>query len=199
MNVENPTTQDVSPGSRPAARVVRLVIVEADAEESGALAWPDGDGGDHTVVVRQAQGESAVGLAGRAIARLAAIERSGGAVHGALLLLSHRGDDQSMAVRQLIARAVLVHVSVLGIESAQMVLAVGGSAAAALRPALLSLVDGLVSTPGSCAVPIRVHFGPPARTSGVRPRSVGFRPQATVVDDGRGIGRRPPPGRVAVR
>lgn len=157
-------------------RRVRLVVVEHEAKAFDSYLSPDEC--DETVLVRQSDGELPFDFIQRVIGRIGIMERSACHIGKAIVLLAPRLDDQSMAARRLLARALLTptHVAVTG--PAELLLAVGGDAEAALRHGLMALVETLVGEPGSGSVPIRVRFGAaaapsvaPIFDSGVWPRS----------------------------
>ena len=162
-----------APPTQPSAQV-RLVVVEDGALSLDSHVSPDD--GEETVVVVQSHGELPLKLAERVVRRIAAIERSARRIGQTIVLLAARLDEQSMAARYLLARALLAHVGAAG--PADLMLAVSGDAELALRHGLLALVETLVTEPGSRTVSIRIRFGTgrvrsvaPICESGVWPRA----------------------------
>jgi hypothetical protein len=151
---------------------VRLIVVEDGAEAVSPYLSPEEC--EETVVVHQSDGELPVGLARRTVSRIGTLERSGRAIGRAVVLIASRNDDQSMAARHLLARALLIHAHEAPAGSGELILAAGGGADVDLRNELMALVGTLMGDPGHSAVPIRLRFGTPSDPSGPAVRKGGF-------------------------
>lgn len=151
-----------------ASRRVRLVAVEDGA--SAFNSYLSLDECDETVVARQGAGELPAEFSRRIISRIAAIERSAQCIGQAVIAVGPGTDDEWMAARQLVARALLMHAHVSG--AGELVLAVDSNAEVHVRHGLMALVEVLVGEPESSRTPIRVRFGVSAEHS---------RPQAAQV------------------
>lgn len=139
---------------------MRVVVVEDGAEGLGPYLSPNAS--EDTMVLHQSSEESPAELAVRTIRRIASIERSGQGVARAVILLGPRLDQQAMAARQLLARALLVHAQVVALGSSELVLTVGSQADPALRHQLMALVEALVGEPEACSMAIRLRFDSPS-------------------------------------
>lgn len=153
-------TLRLGPAAQVRGRRLRLVVVEDNAEGLGP--YLSANASEDTMVIRQSSEESPAELAVRAIRRIASIERSGQGVAKAVVLLAPRVDQQAMAARQLIARALLVHARIVPGGSSELVLAVGSRTDPALRHRLMALVEALVGEPEACSMAIRIRFDFPA-------------------------------------
>jgi hypothetical protein len=136
-------------------QAVRLVVVERGADLRD-FETP-GNEADGVHVIGQGRDESALSLAMRVIDRLASIERSESQLDRALLLVAPQVDGQSLAARELMARAMLTHASIAG--AAELVLAVRADADPDVRHAVLNLVETLMGEHGAASMPIRIRFG----------------------------------------
>ena len=145
---------------RSRAPSVRMVIVEHGALGLDSHLSPDES--DEAIVIRQCDGEHPKEWASRAIWQLTALKQSGRSVGQCTMLIVSRPDEQSMAARSALARAVLAHVGAhgTGTASTEFLLAVRGDADTEFRRDVLALVESLISAPGGSAVPIRVCFTP---------------------------------------
>lgn len=146
---------------------VRLVAVEDGAHGLESRITPDG--GEETVVVAQWGGEPPASLIIRVAARIGALERSGKKVGRAILLVGERRDDQAIAARRLVARALLSHL--LSSNGTELVLDAVGARADA-RHELLSEVEAMLEELERPSVPIRLQFRrerAPFQESGIYP------------------------------
>lgn len=146
---------------------VRFVVIEDGLRALGPYIKPDG--GDETVILRQWNGERPLAFAHRAIRRIATIERSGGSVGRATLLMAPRTDHESAASRHLLARALAAHARAVPVASSEFVFAAPGEAPAALCSELIALVEALTGEPESCRVPIRLVLKPCRPALGAKP------------------------------
>ena len=137
----------------PEGDVTYHVVVEDGAHELGSRVAPDG--GDETVVVAQWRGETPASLIARVAARVVALERSGKKVRQAVLLVGAHQNDQALAGRLQIARALLSRL--LSSNGNELVLDAIG-APAAVRHELLSEVEALLDEFERPNVAIRLQF-----------------------------------------
>lgn len=140
------------------SRRVCLVAVEDGA--SAFNSYLPLDDCDETVVARQDEGELPAEFSRRIISRIAVIERSARCIEQAVIAVGPSVDDQWMAARHLVARALLTHAHVSGAGASELVFAVHGDADVHLRHELMALVEILVGEPESSRTAIRVRFGP---------------------------------------
>lgn len=152
---------------------MRLVIVEQGADCPGPYISP-GDC-DETVVLRQHDGESPIGLFLRTSARISSLESAGNQVGWAVIAMAPVLEPRVVAARRMLASVILSHVHAAGEES-ELILAVDQNAALELRRDVMGLVEVLVAHPGSRYTSIRLRFAapeegvePPARKSGIHP------------------------------
>jgi hypothetical protein len=145
-------------------RRVRLIVVEGGARAIDSHLLPEEC--EETVVVYQSKGELPVELALRSVRRIGMLERSGRGIGRAVVLMAARHDDQSMAARHLLARALLIHVHIALAGAGELIFAVGGGADVDLRYELVGLVEALIGEPGCSSVPIRLRFAAPSESSG---------------------------------
>lgn len=163
-------TLKLGPARPVGGRRLRLVVVEDGAEGLGPYLSPDASA--DTMVLHQSTEEPAAELAVRVIQRIASIERSGQGVAKAVVLLGPRLDQQAMAARQLLARALLVHAQVAAMGSGELVLVVGSQADPALRHHLMALVEALVGEPEAGSMAIRIRFDSPTLVETAKVRSL---------------------------
>jgi hypothetical protein len=114
---------------------------------------------DETVVARQGDGELPAEFSRRVIGRIAAIERSARCIGHAVIAVGPGVDDQWMAARHLVVRALLTHAHVSGVGAGELVLAVDSDAKVLLRHGLMALVETLIGEAESSRMAIRVRFG----------------------------------------
>jgi hypothetical protein len=107
------------------------------------------------VVIGQADTEAPGELALRGIHRIASIESGGERIRRALVLIAPRIDEQSMAARDLLARAVLTHGSRGPLE---LVFEACSEWEIPLRAWLLALAGKLMADPRALLTPIVLRF-----------------------------------------
>jgi hypothetical protein len=138
-------------------RRVRLIALEHGASEVDCRVCPDQR--EETVVIHQCDGELPGVFSGRIISRIGVFERSARSIDQAVIAVGDRFDDQAMAARHVLARALLTHVRSSLAGAAELVLAVDGDAGPALRHQLWTLAEALVADASGSRVPIRLRFG----------------------------------------
>jgi hypothetical protein len=138
-------------------RRVRLIALEDGASEVDCRVCPDQR--EETVVIHQCDGELPGVFSGRIISRIGVFERSARSIDQAVIAVGDRFDDQAMAARHVLARALLTHVRSSLAGAAELVLAVDGDAGPALRHQLWTLAEALVADASGSRVPIRLRFG----------------------------------------
>lgn len=131
----------------------RLIVTEEGAQ--GFSAFVSADEAEETLVVAQGAEEAAVVLPFRVMARLALMGRSGRSVDSATILVGDRLDGESVAARELVARALLAHMVAAG--SGDLAFAAYG-AVADLRHDLMTLVEALLNEHEGIPVALRLRF-----------------------------------------
>lgn len=170
------------PPQRSSIRRVRLIVVEDGARAIDSYLSPEEC--EETVVVHQSDGELPVELARRIVGRIGTLERSGRGIGRAVVLMASRNDDQSMAARHLLARALIIHAHVAPAGAGELIFAVGDGADVDLRYELMALVEALIGEPGGSPMPIRLRFGTPGESSGPAIRKSGSLPRSRPERDG---------------
>lgn len=135
---------------------VRLVVVEDGM--SGLEAQAPADGREQTVRVAQNGGEATAHFALRIVRRILALEQDQRRIERAVLLLAPRFDPEATAARLLFARALMTHSAATNAGACELLLSTGAELHAAVDAGLSTLIDALTGDPGSCALPIAVHF-----------------------------------------
>ncbi len=144
-----------SPPSRRLGESRAQIVVLEEGALTGALQTRPADL-DQTAVVAQNRGETALQLSERAIHRLAMVQRSGAELVQVLIFLAPVLDEQTMAARRLLGSAVLAHANSAR-RPCELVF-VGRREDRDLSRQLWTLVELLVTEPGSVNVSIRLRF-----------------------------------------
>lgn len=139
---------------------VRLVLVEEGADPID-VHTVTGDG-DETLVLGQGRGECATDFTYRVIQKLSALEQVGRRVGVAVLRVAPRVDPQTMAARNLLARALLTHSAVAG--PTELVFGAGARIGKGLRLRLLALVEELIQESVTGSTTLRIQFDEPGRS-----------------------------------
>ena len=143
----------VAASSRPRPRA-RMLVAERGVEAIGHALSDDVEW-EETVVVCQPEAEPEVSLPQGVVSRIAQMEQRGLVLGRAVLLVSSGHDSQTLAVRELVARSLLEHLSLAAVGE---LVVVAHDASEALRDELLGLVGKLLGEVESQKVPIRLQF-----------------------------------------
>jgi len=134
---------------------LRCLVVESGSAPLGSV---HAETFDQTIAVTQMSGEQPTAFAQRAMAKIAAVERSGRQFAELTLLTGTYSDGASRAARRSLALGLSTHArSVVGL--AELVLSAPEQLDSTQRSELFELVEEIMATAPSDGLPIRINFG----------------------------------------
>jgi hypothetical protein len=134
---------------------LRCLVVESG---STPLASIRPEAFDQTILVTQMSGEQPTAFAQRAMAKIAAVERSGRQFAELTLLTGSLSDVASRAARRLLVLGLSTHARAVG-SLAELVLSAPEQLDSHQRSELFELAEEIMATAPSGGMPIRISFG----------------------------------------
>jgi len=148
---------------------LRCLVVESGSAPIGSVR---AEAFDQTIAVTQMSGEQPTAFAQRAMAKIAAVERSGRQFAELTQLTGSYSDVASRAARRLLALGLSTHARAVG-GLAELVLSAPEQLDSEQRSELFELVEEIVATAPSGALPVRISFGKTRGEAPLQPTPLG--------------------------
>jgi len=134
---------------------LRCLVIESGSAPLGSV---HAETFDQTIAVTQMSGEQPTAFAQRAMAKIAAVERSGRQFAELTLLTGTYSDVASREARRLLELGLSMHARSVG-GWAELVLSAPEQLDPAQRSELFELAEEIMATAPSSGLPIRISFG----------------------------------------